>query len=66
MITLKQWQAFTPERREVKLASGVYTFIPSNSYGLVEGYYLNDDIIVMLRKRRSDPHIVKFILDMLE
>jgi hypothetical protein len=66
MIPVIQWKAFTPARRKEKMASGKYTYIPPNDLGLFEGFYLNDEIVLMLRKRRSDPHVVKFILDMLE
>ena len=66
MIPIKQWEAFTPARRKEKLLSGAYTFIPSNSHGLKEGYYLDSDIVLMLRHRKEERSIVDFILDMLE
>ena len=66
MIPLKQWNAFTPKRREEKLATGNYTFIPTNSYGMPTGYFQDADLIEVLRRRKAEPSVVQFILDMLE
>jgi hypothetical protein len=66
MITRQKWVELDPTERKKNLASGNYTYIPPNTLGLVEGFYLNDDIVLMLRRRRADPQVVKFILDMLE
>lgn len=64
MITEKQWLAFSPKRRREKLP--FYTIIPKNRLGIEPGYYTNDDLIVMLRRRKADAAVVQFILDMLE
>lgn len=66
MIQMNQWLQFTADRRAEKIASGKYTFIPSNGYGIPEGYFQDSDLVNLLRERKAQPHVVKFILDMLE
>jgi hypothetical protein len=60
---MNQWLHFTAERRAQKLASGKYTFIPSNGHGIPEGYFLDADLIKLLRERKGQPSVVKFVLD---
>jgi hypothetical protein len=66
VIQMNQWLHFTAERRKEKIASGKYTFIPSNRYGIPSGYFTDSDIVLVLRERKAEPGVVKFILDMLE
>lgn len=66
MIKMTQWLHFTAERRAQKIASGIYTFIPDNDYGIPSGYFMDRDLIVVLRERKAEPKVVQFILDMLE
>lgn len=63
MITLAQWQAFTPKRRDELF--GERTFIPSNKYGIRQGYYADRDIVALLRKHKRSPRRVQFIADMI-
>jgi hypothetical protein len=41
-------------------------FIPSNDYGIVEGYYKIYDVAVILRENKNNPEVIQFIADMLE
>lgn len=66
MIRLKKWNSFTEERRKEKLLTGLYTFIPTNSYGIPTGYFRDEDLVMVLRERKAEPGVVQFILDMLE
>lgn len=66
MIKMNQWLHFTEERRAQKIASGIYTFIPDNDYGVPSGYFRDEDLILVLRERKAEPRLVQFILDMLE
>ncbi len=42
------------------------TFIPDNEYGVVEGYYIGNAIVELLRKYKDKPEVIEFIADMLE
>ena len=64
MITMPQWNAFTPQRRAELF--GQRTFIPENSHGIKTGYYSDGDIVRLLRKHKREPRTVQFIADMME
>ncbi len=66
MIQLKRWNALPEKLRREKAASGLYTFIPSNSHGIPTGYFQDADIVMVLRERKAEPKVVQFVLDMLE
>ena len=65
MICLKRWENMTTIVRRKLMAEG-YTFIPPNRYEMEPGYYSATDILLMLRRRKNEKEIVKFLLDMLE
>jgi len=64
VITNRQWLAFSLERRTEKFATGLYTIIPSNDFGIVPGYYRDEDLMLVLRERRRESAVVNFILEM--
>lgn len=41
-------------------------YMPSNDFGIAEGYYSQRGIVALLRQHYANPRAVYFIADMLE
>jgi len=65
MISATQWENFPKVVRQKFIRNG-YVYFPENKHGLREGCYSPSDILLMLRRRKTEKEIVQFILDRLE
>jgi hypothetical protein len=59
MITVKQFQAFTHERRAELRPFRIY--IPPNKHEIRSGYYRDVDIASLLRKHRGKAKTILYI-----
>ena len=42
------------------------TYIPENNFNINEGYYTLNEIVSIMREKKTDPVLISYILEMLE
>lgn len=56
----------TERQKENVMLTANKTFIPENDVISENGYMTINEIVILLRKYKANPHVIQFIADMLE